>query len=151
MFLATSATPLTELGGGSWPLAGFSWWQAIGGILAVFALLVLFMRLLSRWQGKQRHGDAALLRVLPLGHRAEVQVLRLRDTVHYIYRHESSLLLLGTESHADYAATASTDTTPGSGPLPGLLTRLNGLVRPAQAISATRLDSVPPGEELPAG
>ncbi|MFH1844460.1 MAG: hypothetical protein ABIF77_14770 [bacterium] len=151
MFLATTAGPLTELGGGSWPLAGFSWWQAVGGILVVFALLVLFMRLLGRWHGKQRQGDAVLLRVLPLGHRAEVQILRLRDTVHYIYRHESALLLLGTEPHADYAATASTEDARGGGVLPGLLTRLNGLVRPAQTVPMGRLDSPAAGEQLPAG
>jgi hypothetical protein len=97
-------TFLAAAGGFSWQGGGFSWWQAIGGFVAVFALLMITLRWLGRWQGGRRHGDAALLAVMPLGPRREVQVLRLRDDVHYIYRQEGSLLLLTTESHAAYRA-----------------------------------------------
>jgi hypothetical protein len=90
--------------GASWQAGGFSWWQTIGAMLAVFALLILVLRWLGRWQGGAGNGPASLLAVMPLGHRREVQVLRLNNEVHYIYRYEGALLLLGKETYADYQA-----------------------------------------------
>jgi hypothetical protein len=92
--------------GSAWSTGGFSWWQAAGGVLVVFALLGVTMRFLGRWTHGAQDGRASLLAVIPLGHRRDLQVLRLKDEVHYIYRQEGALLLLGKESFADYQATA---------------------------------------------
>jgi hypothetical protein len=83
----------------------FSWWQTVGGSLVVFVLLLLCLRLLSRWYRPGRHGQASLLAVWSLGPRREIQILRLQDDVHYIYRHENALVLLKRQAHADYLAT----------------------------------------------
>jgi len=98
---ASGSSPLAATAAGGGPA---SWWQVIGGSLAVFALLVLFLRLLARWQSGPRARQASLLAVVPLGPRREIQVVRLRDQVHYIYRHEGALLALDRQPYGDYAA-----------------------------------------------
>ncbi len=82
----------------------FSWWQAVGGTLAVFALLALFLRLLARFQAGPRARQAALLAVLPLGPRREIEVVRLKDRVHYLYRREGALVALAEEPLASWQA-----------------------------------------------
>jgi hypothetical protein len=119
-FLGTVVAAGTAAAGPSAP----SWWQVIGGSVAVFALLVLFLRLLARWQGGPRARQAALLAVLPLGPRREIQVVRLRDQVHYIYRHESALLALDRQAYADYAAAPIAPEWGRAGGLGGLWQRL---------------------------
>jgi hypothetical protein len=97
LFLA-SAAPVT-LGS-----SDFSWWQAVGGTVAVFALLMVFLRLLGRWQRPPNRGNAALLDTWVLGPRREIQILRLHNEVHYIYRHEAALVLLQKEDLASFQA-----------------------------------------------
>jgi len=90
MFLAqTSALP-GALGSGS----GFNIWQSMGGLAVVFGLLLLCLKLLGRFNRQRSGGQAALLTVWPLGPKREIQILRLEDEVHYIYKHEGSLVLL---------------------------------------------------------
>jgi len=101
---------------------GFGWWRALGGTLAVFALLVLFLRLLSRWQtGAPRRGQAALLAVLPLGARREIEVLRLGARVHYVYRRDGALVLLGDDAIADWEVAVTASPEPAA---PGAFARL---------------------------
>lgn len=83
---------------------GFSWWQAVGGTLAVFALLTLFLRLLARFQVGPRARQAALLAVIPLGPRREIEVVRLKDRVHYLYRREGALVALADEPYETWQA-----------------------------------------------
>ena len=109
--------------------AGLGWWRAVGGTLAVFALLVLCLRLLSRWQLRApRNQRAALLAVLPLGPRREVEVLRLGERVHYVYRREGALVTLGEGALADWQAGAPA-AAGAAGAAPGWLARLLGTSR----------------------
>jgi len=78
------------------------WWQVVGALAAVLALLLLCLRLLGRLQLGPRSSDAALVAVWPLGPRREIQLLRLGDQLHYIYRHESALVLLRQQSWSEY-------------------------------------------------
>ena len=78
------------------------WWQVVGALAAVLALLLVCLRLLGRLQIGPRSRDAALVAVWPLGPRREIQLLRLGDQLHYIYRHESALVLLRQQSWAEY-------------------------------------------------
>lgn len=110
-----AAVPLASSGATTAP--GLAWWQAVGGTLAVFALLLLFLRFLARWQRAPRQRQAALLAVVPLGPRREIEVLRLRDRVHYLYRHEGALVSLASESWTDYENAEPLVTT---SPLSGL-------------------------------
>jgi hypothetical protein len=82
---------------------GGSWWRMIGGLIVVFGLLFLCLKLLSRY-GSGRNGapQARVLAVWHLGPRREVQVLRLGDEVSYLYRHESAMVMLRQESWEDY-------------------------------------------------
>ena len=93
--LATAAAP-------AWGGGGLPWWQAAGALLAVFALLILVLRLLGRWQAGGRRRDVRLLSVVALGRGRELQILRLRDQVHYVYRQDGGLVLLESESYAAY-------------------------------------------------
>ena len=111
--------------------AGVSWWQAIGGTVAVFALLLLALRFLARWQGAARSGAAAILAVLPLGPRREIQVLRVREQVHYVYRQDGALVLLGSEALAAYEAAGPLAPRAGAGPLGAWASRLIGRASPS--------------------
>lgn len=82
--------------------SGFSWWQSLGGLLAVLALLVVFLKLLGRVNRRMGGEEAGLEKVWPLGPRREIQVLRLGDEVHFIYRHDGAMVLLKKQSHAEY-------------------------------------------------
>ncbi|MBE0565616.1 MAG: hypothetical protein IH621_06665, partial [Krumholzibacteria bacterium] len=93
--LATAALPLAGQG------AAPPWWQAVGGLLAVFGLLFLCLRLLARFTRRGAGGQATLLAVWPLGPRREIQVLRLGADVHYVYRHDGAMVLLRQEPFAD--------------------------------------------------
>jgi len=103
--MGASSDSLAATAGGMVGQAGdFSWWQTIGGSLVVFVLLLLCLRLLVRWHrpgGRQR---ASILEVWPLGPRREIQIVRLQDDVHYIYRHENAMVLLKRQDHAAYLA-----------------------------------------------
>lgn len=80
---------------------GFSWWQTLGGLILVFGLLLLCLRLLGRLQRSASPSPAKLLAVWSVGPKREIQVLRLADEVHYIYRHDGAMVLL---KHQDLAA-----------------------------------------------
>ena len=104
MICPLASAELTGLAGN----AGMSWWQTAGGLVAVFGLLVLCLRLLGRFQ-KSRAGDrASVLTVWPLGPKREIQVLRLGDAVHYVYRHDGAMVVLDKESLAVWEAQQTT-------------------------------------------
>ncbi len=100
---------------------GSSWWQTIGGLLVVFGLLMLSLKLLGKFNRNRTRGNAALLAVWPLGPKREIQVLKLLDTVHYIYRHEGGLVELEQQPLAQYQAAlreaAATDAGQGMAPV----------------------------------
>jgi len=93
-FFLASAGPLSG--------SGFSLWQTLGGLVAVFALLLLSLRLLGRFNQRRQHDQSALLTVWNLGPRREIQVLKLQDQVHYIYRHDGAMVLLKQDSLEDW-------------------------------------------------
>lgn len=94
---------------------GVSWWQTIGGLLVVFGLLLLSLRLLGRFNKRRAVGNAALLKVWQLGPKREIQVLRLFDTVHYIYRHEGGLVQLQQQSLTAFEESGTAAGEPGDG------------------------------------
>lgn len=96
---------------------GVSWWQTLGGLLAVFGLLMVSLKLLGKLHRRTGSAEAGLLTVWPLGPKREIQVLRLGDDVHYIYRHENAMVLLKQEPLADYERVQQDgpDGTPGRG------------------------------------
>jgi len=120
MFLAqTSALP-GALGSGS----GFNIWQSMGGLAVVFGLLLLCLKLLGRFNRQRSGGQAALLTVWPLGPKREIQILRLEDEVHYIYKHEGSLVLLKQEPYAEWKIAHADE--PAERSVPG---RMGGLLQ----------------------
>ena len=74
--------------------ASVSWWQSLGGLMAVLALLVVFLKLLGRVNRRMSGDQASVVKVWPLGPRREIQVLRLGEEVHFIYRHDGAMVLL---------------------------------------------------------
>ncbi len=101
---ASIDTLLNAATGHQWQGSDFSWWQAVGATLVVFTLLLLCLRLLGRLQHLPQHHEASVLQVWPLGPRREIQVVRLHEDVHYVYRHENGLVVLKREDHATFAA-----------------------------------------------
>lgn len=81
---------------------GASWWQTLGGLAAVFALLLVCLKLLSRFNGRRGTGAARLLDVWHLAPRREIQVLRVGDEVSLVYRHDNAMVLLKQQNLADY-------------------------------------------------
>lgn len=97
-FLASVSSESTFASGGS------SWWQTLGGLLVVFGLLLLSLKLLGKWNRRQGSSEARVLTVWALGPKREIQVLRLGDEVHFIYRHDNAMVLLKQEPLAEYEA-----------------------------------------------
>ncbi len=85
--------------------SGMSWWQTIGGLLVVFGLLMVSLKLLGKLNRRQGGAEANVLTVWPLGPKREIQVLRLGDDVHYIYRHENAMVLLKQEPLVEFERT----------------------------------------------
>ena len=81
---------------------GMSWWQTLGGLAVVFGLLLVSLKLLGRWNRRTGASESSLLTVWHLGPKKDIQVLRLEDQVHYIYRHDGAMVVLQTERLADY-------------------------------------------------
>lgn len=79
-----------------------SWWRAAAGMLLVFGLLIVCLKLLRRLPVARGGGDARVEAIWPLGPRREIHVVRLGDAVHYVYRNEQGLVLLRQESWGDY-------------------------------------------------
>ncbi len=96
-------------------MGGMSWWQTISGLLIVFGLLVLSLKLLGKFNSKRGRGKAEILAVWQLGPKREVQVLKLFDTVHYIYRHDGALVNLRQQSLAEYNMSCQDSPTKISG------------------------------------
>ena len=114
---------------------GPSLWQVGGALVAVFALLIVVLKFLQRWQRSDGAGaDARVLSVRRLGPRRELQVLRVGDEVHTLYRHEAAMVLLKTESLAGHQAAVATGTTPAT---PPLHRRLRALVGAAGGAAVT--------------
>ena len=81
---------------------GMSWWQTVGGLVMVFGLLILFLKLLGKWNRRSGGSESSLLAVWHLGPKREIQVLRLSERVHYIYRHDGSMVILQTEPLVEF-------------------------------------------------
>ncbi|MBU0742398.1 hypothetical protein KKG45_06250 [bacterium] len=74
-----------------------SWWKLIGAFLIVFALLIVFLKLLGRMQRGGGGTEASLLRIHALGPRRSVEVLRCGETVYTLYRSDQAMVLLSQE------------------------------------------------------
>ncbi len=105
---------------------GVPWWQVVGGLAAVFGLLIVFLKFLARLPQAGGNARAGMLAVWAVGPRREVQVLRLQDEVHYLYRQDNALVHLRTEPLAAWQASR-----PHAEPTPegGLPSRLRDLLR----------------------
>ena len=75
-------------------LGGPPWWQVLGAFLVVTGLLLVTMRLLSRWQGRSVGGDFKVISVANLGPRRAVESLRYGEEVLIIYRSEGAMILV---------------------------------------------------------
>ncbi len=101
--MIATTTFLGAIGSGAFVAdSGISWWQTVGGLVAVFGLLLLSMKLLGKWNRRSSGSDSSLLTVWHLGPKREIQVLRLGDQVHYIYRHDGSMVVLQTEPLVEF-------------------------------------------------
>lgn len=101
--MTVPAAFLGAIGGGAFVAdSGMSWWQTVGGLAAVFGLLLLSLKLLGKWNRRSGGSDSSLLTVWHLGPKREIQVLRLGDQVHYIYRHDGSMVILQTEPVGEF-------------------------------------------------
>lgn len=81
---------------------GISWWQTIGGLVLVFGLLIVSLRLLGKFNRRAGGADTNLLTVWHLGPKREIQLLRLGEEVHYIYRHDGAMVALKAEPLAEF-------------------------------------------------
>ncbi len=131
VLLATVSPEATFAGG------GVSWWQTMGGLIAVFGLLMVSLKFLGKLNRRSGDATANVLTVWQLGPKREIQVLRLGDEVHYIYRHESAMVLLKQEPLVEFERTRAEAETgdheqglkrffPKGLPLPGLAARSAG-------------------------
>ena len=94
MFLAEDAMAFTGGGGNIW--------QSIGGLVVVFGLLIVSLKLMGRFNRRNQNEETQLLTVWHLGPRREIQVLRLGQEVHYIYRHEGAMVILKQEPYSQW-------------------------------------------------
>ncbi len=82
---------------------GTSWWQTMGGLLVVFGLLFITLKLLGKInRSKSGTSQTSLLAVWNLGPKREIQVLQLGQEVHYIYRHDGAMVPLKMQSLTDW-------------------------------------------------
>jgi hypothetical protein len=101
--MLVTAAFLASMSGGTFTAdTGMSWWQTLGGLAVVFGLLLVSLKLLGRWNRRTGAAESSLLTVWPLGPKKEIQVLRLEDQVHYIYRHDGAMVVLQTERLTDF-------------------------------------------------
>lgn len=100
---------------------GLAWFKLVGGLVAVFTLLLLFLKLVGRLQGARPGATAAIVAVHAVGPRRAVELLRCGDEVFTLYRHDQSVVLL------DRAPYDPARHVPPAPPLPvaGLLDRLH--------------------------
>jgi hypothetical protein len=120
-------------------------WQVFAALAGVLALLILVLRGLQRWQPGQRpDARVRLLSVQRLGPRRELQVLRVGDEVHTLYRQEGAMVVLGSRSWDSWSAVQDTAATPAINWKP----RLRALVAVAGG-RAREAASPPAGAESP--
>ena len=94
---------LVTMGGGAIAAdGGISWWQTLGGLVTVFGLLILSLKLLSKWNRRAGGAETSLLTVWHMGPKREIQLLRLGDQVHYIYRHDGAMVVLRAEPLVEF-------------------------------------------------
>jgi len=86
---------------------GISWWQTLGGLAAVFGLLIVSLKFLGKWNRRSGASHSSLLTVWHLGPKREIQLLRVGDQVHYIYRHDGAMVALKTEPLHEFENTRS--------------------------------------------
>ena len=97
------ASFLVTIGGGTVAAdSGISWCQTLGGLVAVFGLLILSLKLLSKWNRRSGGSESSLLTVWHMGPKREIQILRLGDQVHYVYRHDGAMVVLKAESLVEF-------------------------------------------------
>ncbi len=99
---------------------GLAWLKLVGGLVVVFTLLLLFLKLLGRLQGGRSGAAAAMISVHAVGPRRAVELLRCGDEVFTLYRHDQSVVLL---DRAPYDPVRHTPPAPAL-PVGGLLDRL---------------------------
>ena len=102
-----------------------TWWRTVGGLLVVFGLLFLCLKLLGRCRRRGAATQARLLTVWHLGPRREIQVLRVGGEVSYVYRHENAMVLLRQEPWEAYVREHGEPAAgPGAPALPDFVARL---------------------------
>jgi flagellar biogenesis protein FliO len=101
---------------------GVAWLKLVGGLVVVFTLLLLFLKLLGRFQGGRPGAAAALVAVHAVGPRRAVELLRCGDEVFTLYRHEQTVVLL---DRAPYDPARHAPPAPAL-PVGGLIDRLLG-------------------------
>lgn len=106
----------TAGGAGLYGGSSISWWQTVGGLVVVFGLLLVSLKLLGKWNKRTMNSESSLLGIWHLGPKKEIQLLRLADQVHYIYRHDGAMVVLQTERLGDYEKKQD---KPGPGKAPG--------------------------------
>lgn len=101
--MTASATFLGALSGSAFGAgSSVSWWQTLGGLIVVFGLLLISLKMLNKWNRRTAGNDSSFLTVWHLGPKKEIQVLRLEDQVHFIYRHDGSMVVLQTQTLGDF-------------------------------------------------
>jgi len=98
--------------------SGGSLWQAFAGMAVVFGLLMLFLKLLGRINKTRGSVESSVEAVWHLGPKREIQVLRLGESVHYIYRHEGSMVVLKEEPLAEFQANHKKEKEEGNSQAP---------------------------------
>ena len=88
-------------------------WQVFAALAGVLALLVLVLRGLQRWQpGQRQDARVRLLSVQRLGPRRELQVLRVGDEVHTLYRQEGAMVVLSSRTWNGWSEAQSAAAAP---------------------------------------
>ncbi len=120
-----TASFLASMSGGAFTAdAGMSWWQTLGGLAVVFGLLLVSLKLLGRWNRRTGAAETSMLTVWHLGPKKEIQVLRLEDQVHYIYRHDGAMVVLQTKRLVDFET--ERNNVPAESPTTGWRDTLTG-------------------------
>ncbi|MBK7702029.1 MAG: hypothetical protein IPI34_03600 [bacterium] len=101
-------------------VGGLAWLKLVGGLVVVFTLLLLFLKLVGRLQGARPGAAAAMIAVHAVGPRRAVELLRCGDEVFTLYRFEQSVVLL---DRAPFDPARHAPAAP-SLPVGGLLDRL---------------------------
>ncbi|MDO9694757.1 MAG: hypothetical protein Q7W56_08490 [Candidatus Latescibacteria bacterium] len=107
-------------------VGGLAWLKLVGGLVVVFTLLLLFLKLLGRFQGGRPGAAAAMIAVHAVGPRRAVELLRCGDEVFTLYRYEQSVVLLDRAPFDPARHVPATPTLPVGGLLDRLRARRAG-------------------------